>query len=31
VSAEEWFQVRSSFQDWEERRLDGLNAMKDEK
>jgi electron transport complex protein RnfB len=31
VSEEEWFQVPSSFQEWEERRLEFLEAMKDEK
>lgn len=31
VSEEEWFQVPSSFQEWEERRLEGLSATKDEK
>jgi len=34
VSKEEWFQVPSSFQEWEERRLEflkGLEATKDEK
>ena len=31
VSEEEWFQVPSSFQEWEERRLEFLEAAKDKK